>query len=50
MDRLIENIIREVAEACAKICRETGRTRLAEFHDAPRMAEGCAKAIEEAAK
>ena len=38
------------AEACAKLCEEVGRTRLAEFHDAPRMADGCAAAIREAAK
>ena len=42
-------IAKAAAEACAKLCEEVGRTRLAEFHDAPRMADGCAGAIREAA-
>ena len=40
----------ETALTCAELCKEVGRTRLAEFHDAPRMADGCSEAILEAAK
>ena len=39
-------IAAEAAAKCARICRETGETRIAEWHED--MAEGCAQAIEEA--
>jgi len=38
------------AEACAQLCEEVGHARLAEFHDAPAIAECCAAAIREAVK